>query len=75
MSKVRTEAAVRWRDSSPVAERSAQERPQKARDQQLAAAMSLMREALALLDQSSDADSSSVHLDLAIERLRDLIRE
>lgn len=41
--------------------------------QQLVAAMALMQEALSLLDQAGDAGSSSVHLDLAIERLRDLI--
>lgn len=45
----------------------------KSRLQQLADAMALMQQALSLLDQADDADSSSVHLDLAIERLRDLI--
>lgn len=35
--------------------------------------MELMQQALSLLDQAGDADSCSVHLDLAIERLRDLL--
>lgn len=41
--------------------------------EQLVTAMALMQQALSLLDQAGDADSSSVHLDLAIERLRELL--
>lgn len=50
-----------------------EEQQKELRLRQLAAAMSLMQEALSLLDQAENADTSSVHLDLAIERLRDLM--
>lgn len=50
-----------------------QEGMPKSRLRQLADAMALMQQALSLLDQADDADSSSVHLDLAIERLRDIM--
>ena len=52
---------------------AAQRQQRGPRGQRLAAAMALMQQALALLDEADDADSSSVHLDLAIERLRDVI--
>lgn len=42
-------------------------------DEMLTSAMTLMRGALVLLDQSGVADVSSVHLDLAIQRLNDLV--
>lgn len=38
-------------------------------DNQLSNALPLMRQALALLDDSGIADNSSLHLHLAIERL------
>lgn len=50
-----------------------EEQQKELRLRQLAAAMSLMQQALSLLDQAENADTSSVHLDLAIERLRDLM--
>jgi len=50
-----------------------QEGRSELRLQQLADALALMKQALSLLDQANDADSSGVHLDLAIERLQDLI--
>lgn len=76
MPKIRTQVCggTPPRDSIPAGEVSLQP-SQKTRDQRLAVAMSLMRDALVLLDQSNDADSSSVHLHLAIERLRDVTGE
>lgn len=64
------------RSSAPereAGEVAVEERNSRAR--QLADAMALMRQALAILDESNDADKSSVHLHLAIERLRDLTGE
>lgn len=52
-----------------------QEGRKDTRARQLAAAMALMQRALAILDESNDADKISLHLHLAIERLRDLTGE